>query len=654
MVVADPSNDFVKYSNTIRQRPWDELSILAFAAWLDSHDKPRARLVRVQLELSQLAYDHPRRKALQDESRDLIRENKDRWTKSLGGLIDREHVGFDIGLVDAIALTAAKDEHIAALEAVTELRVLSLSSPQLTANGFERIVRLPNLDGLMIEGESALPKESWAQLEKLPPWTVVHVYTTDEDRKTARAMNQRRVAKLKGLTPDEKHSAAVRFLGAMGDNRPMYGKPFTGANLGQSGIEDVQMEFLAYVPELEGVYISESDVTTKGIAHLAGLKELKSLNLFQTKVDSIAALAGLTKLETLGIFPEFDVKMGDAGLEGLQKFTNLKSLYLNDEAISDATVKRLAPLTKLKSLELSHAKLKSEDSLAALSGMADLRTLDLHGGDISNNALQHIAGLRKLESLNLSVSKGTGAGFKHLSGLDSLKYLFLSGDGVTDVAMEQLGSLKQLETIMAQGSAVSDNGAKKLAARLPRVTIILDKSVVKSPRETFSFRRTRLDDKVSVLLPANWSADARAETGSITTREDGWQKVGSWGGEVVGPLEIYMYSNDRAKSAKDAMMANVNNNSHLSPVILKNDVQAIEGSKDVASCIYRNDHGQHLVCAAKVNGRFIVLDCVAPVARFEEFSKLFLFVAKSIRISDDAGRHAEELIEVRAETFKSK
>jgi hypothetical protein len=140
----------------------------------------------------------------------------------------------------------------------------------------------------------------------------------------------------------------------------------------------------------------------------------------------------------------------------------------------------------------------------------------------------------------------------------------------------------------------------------------------------------------------------------LSVREDGWEKIGGWSGGVVGPAEVVMYDDDRSVSAKTALMACVNNNAHLHPKVLKNDVQPIEGSKEGASCIYRNDFGQHLVCTAKVGGKFIVLDCQAPVARFLEFENLFIVVAKSIRISDDARQHAKETINVPVGTLKSK
>src|SRR5262249_6033311 len=148
-------------------------------------------------------------------------------------------------------------------------------------------------------------------------------------------------------------------------------------------------------------------------------------------------------------------------------FTNLQELYLNDEAISDDTVRRVAALTRLRKLQITVPNLKSEEALAALSGLVELHWLEFHGGRISDGALKQLAGLKQLELLSIKVSSGPGAGFRHLSALEKLKYLHVSGGGVTDQAVDQLRGLKNLESIKAQGSTVSVSGAERLAARLP-------------------------------------------------------------------------------------------------------------------------------------------------------------------------------------------
>ncbi len=390
------------------------------------------------------------------------------------------------------------------------------------------------------------------------------------------------------------------------------------------------MSLVAHVPELESVYISDSDVTSKGIAHLANLKKLRDLALWSTKIKSISALAGLTKLEKLGISPEYGVEMGDAGLEGLQNFVNLQDLDLGDDAIADETAKRLSTLSELRKLHISFRKLESEDSLAALSGLVKLESLGLHGPKLSDNALQHFARLEQLESLTFKISSGDGSGFRHLAGLKKLKHLSFSGPSVTDKAMDQLGGLKSLLSIMAQGSGVSIKGAKRLAAALPQVTIILDNDVIKSPRETYEFRRQPFNDSVSVLLPTHWF-QRKSET--LGAHEDGWQKINGWSGGVVGPAGMHLHADNQSKSAQAAVTATINYNAHLKPVVLKNDILPIAGIKDAASCIYRNNFGQYLVCAAQAGDEIVVLTCEAPPSRFAEFEPLFLYVAKSIRPS---------------------
>jgi hypothetical protein len=637
----------------VRQRPWDERAITDLARWLDGTDEPRARLVRLQLRRSQAPIDEPKRKELNDEIAKLEKGHRARWAKALDRLGDRAEITFEVGLIDSIELRAAEDADIEALANVPELRSVRLAGPKLTRAGFDRLGRFPNLDELTIE--EALAPDRLTPLEQLPPWTVVRVTLDKQNRDAFAKLNARRIAKLGKLSPAEKHSAGVRFLRAIGANPAPFGKPLTGAGLGQSGIDDAQMQLLAHLPELESVYISESDVTTAGVAHLAGLKRLKSLTLFQTRVTSITALAGLTELEALRLFPDSDVQMGDAGLAVLEKFPKLQDLYLNDDAAGADTVQRLAGLTKLHRLDLTLPALQGDESLAALAKLTDLRTLSLHGGKVSDGGLEHLAGLKRLESLDIRVAAGPGAGFRHLAGLDRLRYLYVNGDGVTDLGMEQLRGLTGLRSIMAQGSAVSEKGARQLAARLPRVTIILDKAVVKTPTETVTLRRQRFQDTLSVALPADWNVDPdRTRGDDIHAREDGWERIGGWSSAVVGPAEILVYGDDAAKSAKAAMTARIEINAHLNPKVLKADVHAVAGSAETASCIFRNDYSQSLVCVAKVGKEYVVLICSAPPARFPEFEKLFLAVAKSVRVSDDAKAHADETVTLKAESLKPK
>jgi hypothetical protein len=62
----------------------------------------------------------------------------------------------------------------------------------------------------------------------------------------------------------------------------------------------------------------------------------------------------------------------------------------------------------------------------------------------------------------------------------------------------------------------------------------------------------------------------------------------------------------------------------------------------------------YLVSAAQAGRAIVVLVCEAKPGRFGDFAKLFEGVARSVRISDDPGQHADQEVEVRAEKLKAK
>jgi len=642
----EPKSEALKLIQAIRERPWDEQSVLKYAEWLEPTDPARAELVRTQVELEKMDYQDPRRMEFNGNVRQLETANRERWTEALGDLAVSASLRF--GIVDSLDVEGFTDEQATSLSnAAPELRELRLSTPQLTVTGYQSLAKMPALDALIIEAES-IPAGAIETLVVLPPWTVLKLYVDELDRDEAAKMNEARIGRFQQLSPEGKTSAACRFL-AYFEYRFQFGEPTKHANLSQAGIGDAEMQLLAGLPDLESVYLSECDVTAKGIAHLAQCSEMKDLGLWDTKVESIAALSGLTKLVKLGIYPEFDTKMGDDGLAAIANFTQLNEVYLSDEEITDETVKRFANLTAMEKLELTVGELEDENCLSALAGMSRLKSLSFHGGSISDSALMHLAGLSDLETLNIRVARGSGDGFRHLGNLSKLRYAFFSGDGVNDRAMEQLTGLSELKSIMAQGSAVTPEGAAKLAEKLNHVTIILDDQVVKTPRETYTFTRRRLGDSISLLLPSDWLGDERASADSIWVREDGWERIGGYSGDQVGPSEIRMYLDTESENPQDAVMANVNNNAHLDPIVLKKDVQPLGNLDDSASCIYENEFGKHFVGAAKVDGGIIVLDCEAKAPRFDAYETMFILIGRSVQIGDDPELHADQTIEVAAE-----
>jgi hypothetical protein len=92
--------------------------------------------------------------------------------------------------------------------------------------------------------------------------------------------------------------------------------------------------------------------TDVGLAHLAGLKEMKVLNLSQSQITDagLAHLAGMTKMNWLNLS---NTQINGAGLTHLGGMAGLTCLYLDNTAVTDACAEPLASLGGLMSLYLN-------------------------------------------------------------------------------------------------------------------------------------------------------------------------------------------------------------------------------------------------------------------------------------------------------------
>lgn len=623
---------------------------LAYAEWLDTRDAPRAEVIRLRVKFEGLERDDPQRKELQTRINELVEQHREAWTKLVAALLgEKGWADVDAGYVTGLECADVTDAKLACLTAVPTLQHLTLNSGRITKEGAAKIAALPNPRVISLYDNVQLSEDALDAFHDLAPWAQFECYCEGVDRKALNAVDERRMERFDGLPGPKQRQAACRFLQAV-SYRPIPDGPIKIAELSQVGINDAQMRFFRALPEVEEIYISEAyDLTSKGLESLKHLKNLKRLELWDTQVESLVPIMHHTSLQILNAYPEFDTTMGDAGLGSLENLVNLEEMYLSDEGISDETLKRITSLKKLRKLDLTlGGGIRNESNLSALSGLVELEQLSLHGGKYGDAGLAHFANLKNLVMLNTRVDRGKGEGLKHLAGLPELRYLYLSGDAITDAGIRHLAPLTGLRTFMAQGSTITPAGATWLAEKLPRVTIILDEAVVKSPRETFKMKRRGLQDVASVLLPEDWMDDSRSYGDSLWVGEDGWEKIGGWSGGKVGPASIHLYVEDAKanETPEEAVMAIVKNNNHLNPVIIERNVVSFGGQKGAATCIYRNDHGQSLVCAGQVGDKMVSFWCEAPPARFEEFRPLFFYVARSARLSTDVKQHESEDVEV--------
>lgn len=114
------------------------------------------------------------------------------------------------------------------------------------------------------------------------------------------------------------------------------------------GLTDEGLAHLADLQNVVSLNLKETRITSSGLVHLKGLASLKFLHLEQTEVDDegVAHLIGLTNLEYLNLYA---TNITDRSLDRLVSLKHLKHLYLWQTDVTDEGVARLeAALPALK------------------------------------------------------------------------------------------------------------------------------------------------------------------------------------------------------------------------------------------------------------------------------------------------------------------
>src|SRR4051812_44909133 len=102
---ADPMPDETAFLRTILDRPLDDAPRLVFADWLAEHGAAaRAEFIRVQIELSHLPEDSPRRPELAARECDLLQRHERGWVAALGDWV--RDWKFARGLIEEVRVQA--------------------------------------------------------------------------------------------------------------------------------------------------------------------------------------------------------------------------------------------------------------------------------------------------------------------------------------------------------------------------------------------------------------------------------------------------------------------------------------------------------------------------------------------------------------------
>lgn len=125
---------------------------------------------------------------------------------------------------------------------------------------------------------------------------------------------------------------------------------------------------------------------------------------------------------------------------------------------TNALMAEVGRLRRLEELYLDSCKLVTDDGLAHLRNLSELRGLNLVNSGVRGSGLVHLKRLRRLEELSLTSLSVRDSDLAHLSKLSSLERLELSGPHITDAGLAHLKDLTNLRWFEYFGRSLTSAG----------------------------------------------------------------------------------------------------------------------------------------------------------------------------------------------------
>ncbi len=226
-------------------------------------------------------------------------------------------------------------------------------------------------------------------------------------------------------------------------------------------------------------FASDAALTDDKFKGLPPRPNVESLDLQLCPKLTAAALAHVAKFKGLHRFDLSDnAWVTDDALAELAGMTELRQLSLARTKVTGAGLKHLTKLTKLEKLDLEGVRVSDGGlaALAPLTGVTDLNLRHPTGNELTDAGLRHLKAMTGLRVLNLGgAKKVTGSGFAELTCLPKLEILQLSGSGVTDANLAHLAACAELRVLEIENTKLQGSGLSHLkgCTRLTRLSIRL-------------------------------------------------------------------------------------------------------------------------------------------------------------------------------------
>ncbi len=256
------------------------------------------------------------------------------------------------------------------------------------------------------------------------------------------------------------------------------------ADLSFCHIRDEEVALLRQFPSLRSISLAGTFSTDAGLRPLAGLRELREIDLNQTAVSNAAAFwLGNTPLLERANFS--NTAMAGPALAMLLRAPKLKHLDLAGTNLPSTDLEQLRRKSDWRSLSLDG--LSVDDSLveAIVTSSPDLESLNLSGTKVTDATMKVLGTLAHLRQLRLANTAITDAGLRELSPNNKWDWLDLTKTEVSDESCAVLADMKDLRILGLVGTRVTINGLRKLSGlrNLESLTV---------PNDVLTLRRDEL------------------------------------------------------------------------------------------------------------------------------------------------------------------
>ena len=161
---------------------------------------------------------------------------------------------------------------------------------------------------------------------------------------------------------------------------------------------------------------------------------------------------------------------------------------------NDAEIEQLRGLTQLEELHVLGGPGLTEEGIANLSNLTNLKSLGL-SCPLTDKGLSHLSGLRNLEELAIICDFGTepitNSGLHHIRGMTKLHDLFIGHSVIDDNGLSVLQEMNRLDTIALLDSQITDAGLRHLTEfpRLKSLSLMYDDLISKEEMKRFEAAR---------------------------------------------------------------------------------------------------------------------------------------------------------------------